>query len=68
MDLNETVDFVCEKFDEFERGRVEKEKINNDLQKNVNDISATIESLKGSLDRQEQYSRRNCLLIHGLPE
>ena len=68
MNLNETVDFVCEKFDEFERGRAEKEKSINDLQKNVNDISATIESLKGSLDRQEQYSRRNCLLIHGLPE
>ena len=31
-------------------------------------MSATIESLKGCLDRQEQYSRRNCLLIHGLPE
>ena len=31
-------------------------------------MSATIESSKGCLDRQEQYSRRNCLLIHGLPE
>ena len=38
------------------------------MKKNVNDMSVTIESLKGSLDRQEQYSRRNCLLIHGLPE
>ena len=31
-------------------------------------MSVTIESLKGSLYRQEQYSRRNCLLIQGLPE
>ena len=31
-------------------------------------MSATVESVKGCLDRQEQYSRRNCLLIHGLPE
>ena len=31
-------------------------------------MSATIESLKGCLDRQEQYSKRNCLLIYGLPE
>ena len=30
-------------------------------------MSATIEFLKGCLGRQEQYSRRNCLLIHGLP-
>ena len=68
MDLNKTVNFICEKFDEYERDRVEKEKIISELQKNVNDMSATIESLKGCLDRQEQYSRRNCLLIHGLPE
>ena len=45
-----------------------KEKIISELQKNVDDMSATIESLRGCLDRQEQYSRRNCLLIHGLPE
>ena len=68
MDLNKTVNFICEKFDEYERDRAEKEKIISELQKNVNDMSATIESLKGCLDRQEQYSRRNCLLIHGLPE
>ena len=40
----------------------------NELQKNVNDMSGTVESLKGSLDRQEQYSRSNCLLFHCLPE
>ena len=68
MDLNKTVNFICEKFDEYEHDRAEKDKIISELQKNVNDMSATIESLKGCLDRQEQYSRRNCLLIHGLPE
>ena len=36
--------------------------------KRVKDMSATIQSFKVSLDRQEQYSRRNYLLIHGLPE
>ena len=45
-----------------------KEKIISELQKNVDDMSATIESLRGCLDRQEQYSRRNCLLIHGFLE
>ena len=68
IDLNKTVNFICERFDEYERDRTEKGKIINELQKNVNDMFATIESLKGCLDRQEQYSRRNCLLIHGLPE
>ena len=68
MNLNKTVNFICEKFDEYERNRGEKEKIISELQKNVNDMSATIESLKGCLDRQEQYSRRNCFLFHGFPE
>ena len=67
MDLNKTFKFVSEKFDNFECDQAEKEKIIYELQKNVN-MSVTIESLKDSLDRQEQYSRRNCLLIHGLLE
>ena len=66
MDLNKTVIFICEKYDEYERDRAEKEKIISELQKNVNDMSATTESLKGCLDRQEQYSRRNCLRSPGI--
>ena len=31
-------------------------------------MSATIDFLKGCLDRREQYSRRNCLLIQGVAE
>ena len=45
MDLNKTVNFTCEKFDEYERDRAKKEKIISELQKNVNDMSATIEYL-----------------------
>ena len=68
MDLYKTVKFICENFDEYERDSAKKEKVISELQENVNDMSATIESSKGCLDRQEQYSRRNCLLAHGLPE
>ena len=68
IDLNKTVNLICEKFDEYEHDRAEKDKIISELQKNFNDISATTESLKGCLDRQEQYSRRNYLLIHGFSE
>lgn len=68
MDLNKTVNFICEKFNEFERDRAEKDRNIIELQKNVNDMSATVESLKDSLDREDQHSRRNWLLIHGLPE
>ena len=55
MDLNKTVNFICEKFDEYECDRAEKVKIISEQQKNVNYMSTTIESLKGCLDRQEQY-------------
>ena len=68
MDLNKTVNFICEKFNEFERDRAEKDRNIIELQKNVNDMSATVESLKDSLDREDQHSRRNWLLIHGLLE
>ena len=68
VDLKKTVNFICEKFDEYKRDRAKKKKIINELQKSVNDMSATIEPLKSCLDRQEQYSRRNCLVIPGLPE
>ena len=37
------------------------------MQKEIKDMSASIQSFKVSLDR-EQYCRRNCLLIHGLRE
>ena len=65
MDLNKTVNFNCEKFNELERDRAEKERNIIELQKNVNDMCATAESLKDSLDRQGQHSRRNWLLFYG---
>ena len=47
MHLDKTINFTCE----FERDRAEKDKTINELHKNVKDMSATIESLKGSLTR-----------------
>ena len=38
------------------------------MQNEIKDGSATIQSFKVSLDRQEQYFRKKFLLIHGLPE
>ena len=31
-------------------------------------MTKRIESLSGSFDKQEQYSRRNCLSLHDIPE
>ena len=67
-DLSEPVEFITKKFDQYETERKEKEKIINDLQGKLSEMSNEIEVLKNSLDRQQQYSRRNCVLIHGIPE
>ena len=67
-DLSEPVEFITKKFDQYETERKEKEKTINHLQGKVSEMSNEIEVLKNSLDRQQQYSRRNCVLIHGIPE
>ena len=39
-----------------------------EVQKEIKDMSITIQSFKVSLDRQEQYYGRNFQLIYRLPE
>ena len=31
-------------------------------------MNERIEDLQNKIDRQEQYSRRNCIMIHGIAE
>ena len=52
-DLSEAVEFITEKFDQYETERKEKEKIINDLQGKLSEMSNEIEVLKNSLDRQQ---------------
>ena len=39
-----------------------------DLRKEVFSLKCEIEQLKLDVKNQEQYSRRNCLLVHGIPD
>ena len=64
LDLKEAVDFISNKFDDFERDRLEKEKVIKHLKEEV----TYLDDITAETDRHEQYSRRNCLLIHDLPE
>ena len=68
LDLKETVDFISNRFDDFERDRLEKEKVIEDLKEEVTYLTGKVDDITAETDGQEQYSRRNCLLIHGLPE
>ena len=45
-----------------------KEKIIKELKSEVSDLNISVKYLENQLDRQKQYSRRNCILIHGITE
>ena len=39
-----------------------------ELKENISTLSKRLDNFDSVIDRQEQYSRRNCLLLHGLEE
>ena len=65
--MNKTINFICEKFDEFEKD-VKKDEIIKNLPKQTSEMAQRIDKLEHLVDRQEQYSRCNCLLVHGIAE
>ena len=67
-DLAKGVDFITQKFDEYEKDRREKDAITATLQNELKSASMKVEDLEKKMERQEQYSRRNCILIHVLKE
>ena len=68
VSMNETINFISEKFDKFEKDRREKDKIIKNLSKKTSEMAQRIDKLEHLADRQEQYSRCNCLLVHGILE
>ena len=48
--------------------RQEEYKIIKELKSQVSDLNAFVKNLENQLDRQENYSRRNGILIHGITE
>ena len=62
-------DYITQKFDEFEKYRHEKEAIIAILHSDSSEsANIKVEDVEKKLDRQEKYSRRNCILIQGLKE
>ena len=68
IDLAKGVDFITQKFDEYEKDRREKDRITASLQSELKSASMKVEDLEKKIKRKEQYSRRNCILIHRLKE
>ena len=67
-ELTEAINLISDKFDDYERERREKDKIIKELKSEVPVLHTTVENLENQLDFQEQYSCRNCILIHGITE
>ena len=67
-EVNDATKFINEKFEEFEADRREKEREIAELKSIINSLNVRIDKADRVLDLQEQYSRRNCLLIHGIDE
>ena len=61
QELTKSVDFMSKKIDEYEEERIKKDK-------KIKDLEKEIKILEESVDKNQQYSRRNCLLIHGVKE
>ena len=66
--LNETVNFICTEFDEYEKERKKKEQIMKKLDENMLVMNKKVQNLEIEIDKHEHYSRRNCLLVHGIVE
>ena len=61
IDLTESINFVSDKFKEYEEDRAEKDKIIEDLKSDVDSLSTKIEKLEKLEDQQEQNPHtRDC--------
>ena len=66
--MNDAIKFINEKFEEFEADRREKEREIAELKSTINSLNVRLDKADRALDCQGQYSKRNCLLIHGIDE
>ena len=64
--LSEAMDFMTNKFEEYERER--QDKIIDSMKSDMVDMNEKIEKLERIVGTQKQYSRRNYLLLHGITE
>ena len=67
-DLAKGVEFITQKFDEYEKDGREKDAIIATLQNELKSATMKVQDLEKKMERQEQYCRRNCILIHRLKE
>ena len=66
--MNDAIKFINETFEEFEADRREKERKIAELKIIIDGLNVTLNKAERAFDCQEQYFRRNSLLIHAINE
>ena len=64
-DLAKDFNFITQKFDDCQKDQPEKDATIATLPSELKRTSMKVENLEKKMDRQEQHSRRNSILIHG---
>ena len=60
--------FISTKFDKYEKERKEREQVIKYLEENVSVMNKKVKNLEKEIDKHEQYSHQNCLLVHRIVE
>ena len=66
--MNLAIAFINEKLAEFKKEIENNNEEIKSLRREISYLLKKLEEMDAILDRQKQYSRRNCVLIHGIEE
>ena len=58
---------ICKSELRIQTGQV-RERAGKELKENISTLSKRLDDLDSVVDRQEQYSHQNCLLLHGIEQ
>ena len=64
VDLSESIKFMSDKLDEFQKERKEQKNVIEELRGELCSLNKKRNCITEQVDRQEQYSKQNLLLIH----
>ena len=66
--MNKAINFINEKFEEFEKDLKKKGEEIKLLKKENSYLNKRRDEMDAAVNRQEQYSRCHCLLVHEIVE
>ena len=66
--VTESLEFMLEKFGDLEEEIKKKDEKISQLEKTIENLGEKQKNLLSDIDDLEQYSRRNCLVLHGVDE